>query len=80
MAFEVWKQHKLEDRMESEAYDWVLYCIEEQFGVDNWEELTREQVDEIYAYANDEEGYFAPYVQSVLINQCDNWYGENPDE
>jgi len=80
MAFEVWNQHKLEVRMESEAYDWVLYCIEEQFGVDNWEELTREQVDEIYAYANDEEGYFAPYVQSALINQCDNWYGENPDE
>ena len=79
MAFEVWKQHKLEDRMESEAYDWVLYCIEEQFGVTEWEELTKEQVDEIYAYAQSEDVYFAPYVESVLISNCDNWYEENPD-
>ena len=79
MAFEVWKQHKLEDRMESEAYDWVLYCIEEQFGVSDWDDLSKEQVDEIYAYAQSEDAYFAPYVESILISQCDNWYGENED-
>lgn len=78
MAFEVWKQHKLEDRMEQEAYDWVMYCVQEQFGVDDFEELTEEQVDEIYAYANgDEAETFAPYVCGVLISLCDTWYEEN---
>lgn len=80
MAFEVYKQHKLEDRMEGEAYDWVLWSIQEQYGVDDWDELTREQVDEIYAYANSEPEYsFAPYVESILVSSCDNWYYENEE-
>lgn len=79
MAFELYKQHKLEDRLESEVYDWCLWVIQEQYGVEEWDELSREQVDEIYAYANDEDIYFAPYVESVLISQCDYWYEENEE-
>ena len=81
MAFEVFKQHKLEDRLEQEVYDWVLYAIQEQFGVEEFDELTEEQVDEISAYANsDNAEYFAPYVCSVLNNLCDNWYEEHGGE
>ena len=79
MAFEVWKQHKLEDRMEQEAWDWVMYCVQEQFGVDDFEELTEEQVDEISEYANsDAAEYFAPYVCGVLNSMCDTWYEALP--
>lgn len=77
MAFEVFKQHKLEDRLESEVYDWVLYSIQEQYGVETFDDLNREQVDEIYAYATSSDTYFAPYVESCLISQCDSWYEEN---
>ena len=42
MAFEVLQQHKLEDSLEEKVYDWVLYSIKEQFGVEEFDELTRE--------------------------------------
>ena len=81
MAFEVYKQHKLEDRLEQEVYEWVGWAIQEQYGVEEFEELTEEQVDEISAYANsDESEYFAPYVVGVLNTICDNWYEENNSE
>ena len=81
MAFEVYKQHKLEDRLEQEVYEWVGWAIQEQYGVEEFEELTEEQVDEISAYANsDESEYFAPYVCGVLNTICNNWYEENNSE
>jgi len=79
MTFEVLQQHKLEDQLESTVYDWVLYSIKEQFGVEEFDELTREQIDSIYAYANAKDGHFAPYVQMCLISQCDDWYAEHPE-
>jgi len=78
MAFEMYKQHKLEDRLESEAYDWCIYAITGFYEIDEVDELTEEQVKEISEYANSEESeYFAPYVVGCLNQICDTWYEEN---
>ena len=41
MSFEVTKQGKLCDQLESLAYDWVLSSIEDQYGVENADDLVR---------------------------------------
>ena len=44
MAFEVYKQGKLCDQLEAQAYDWVMHDIEEKYGVESFDDLGVEQV------------------------------------
>jgi len=48
-----------------------MASVLEKFGVEEFEDLSREQVDEIFSYANNSETHFAPYVDSVLITLCE---------
>ena len=72
-AFEILKQSDLEQKLEDVVHDWVMASVREKFGVEEFEDLSREQVDEIFSYANNSENYFAPYVDSVLISLCESY-------
>jgi len=74
MTFEVAKMHKLQDQMESLVYDWVWEDISEQFNVEDVEQLTQEQVDELYEYS-DSDACYEGYVGMVIRSICDNWEG-----
>lgn len=77
--FEAYKIHKLQDRLEQEAYEWMEYQVQEFYGVEDFSELNREQVDSIYQYSESEECY-EPYVGMALRSMCDNWYYDNEEE
>jgi len=64
MAFEIHKQHKLADHLESEAYEWVKHDIINHYDLvlekNEWgydqdviEVLTEDQIKEIESYVND---------------------------
>lgn len=72
MAFEVNKMHKLSDQIEQLAYDWAWTDVTEYFGIEEIEDLTSEQVDEIYNYSESEACYEG-YVGTVLRTICDQW-------
>ena len=69
MAFEVHKQGKLCDQLEAQAYDWIMHDITEQYGVESFDDLGVEQVNEIEEYLdNDEwkEGYVSMALRSLI--------------
>ena len=74
MTFEVNKMHKLQDQMESLAYEWVWTDITEQYNVEDVEDLNQKQVNEMYAYAESEKCYDGT-VGMVIRSICDNWEG-----
>jgi len=79
MAFDAGKVGKLQDRLEDMAYEWMDYRIQEHYGVEDMNELTKEQVDEIWEYSESDDCY-EPYVGMALRSMCDNWYMENESE
>jgi len=87
MAFEVTKQGKLADSLESQAYEWCVESIKEQFNLDPGkneyeyendiiEVLTEEHVKEIEEYVNSD-AWVEGYCQTVLNTLCDRWREEN---
>jgi len=76
MAFEVHKMGKLRDQLEERAYEWVLYEIQQTYGVESTEELTKEQIDEIQEF-RDADGWIEDYVQMALTTIVDGWMEEN---
>jgi hypothetical protein len=79
MAFDAGKVHKLQDYLESIAYDWMEDRVKDHYGVAGTDELTKEQVDEIWEYSESEDCY-EPYVGMALRSICDNWQEENESE
>ena len=71
MAFEINKQGKLCDQLESQAYDWVMYDIEQKYNVEMFEELDDEQVNEIEEYLEDEDQWKEGYVYMTLRSLVD---------
>ena len=94
MAFDMFKLHKLSDRLEAEAYDHAQWAIagfydleleENEYGYeqDVYEVLTKEQIEEIDAYISEnsqENTWHEPYTLSVLNRIVDQWYEENEGE
>ena len=72
MTFQVIKQHKLQDQIESLCYEWAYEDVCEQFKVESIEDLTQEQIDEIYTYSESEECYEG-MVGVTLRSMCEQW-------
>jgi len=72
MSFEVRKQHKLQDQIESLCYDWAYTDVCEQFAVEDIDDLTQEQIDEMYTYSESDECYEG-MVGVVLRSMCEQW-------
>ena len=79
MAFQVHKQHKLQDQIEQLAYDWAIEDVTEYYGVEELTELNQEQIDEIFAYSESDDCYEG-YVGVVLRTICDQWENEQDDQ
>ena len=54
MAFEYKKLSKLQDHLESEATEWIEPYVKEFYKVNDFSELTKEQIDELEKVADDE--------------------------
>jgi len=72
MTFEVRKQHKLQDQIENLCYEWAYEDVLEQFNVESIDDLTQEQIDEIYTYSESEECYEG-MVSVALRSMCEHW-------
>ena len=78
MAFEWYKMYKVEENLEREVTDAVYHRVCEHYGVDEVEELTEEQIDEIRAFYNEMNEYSPMCIGfSNLIN---HWESENWEE
>ena len=91
MAFDMYKLHKLSDHLESEAYghcQWAIAAFydleleENEYGYeqDVYEVLTKDQIEEIEAYINEnsqENGWHEPYSLTCLNRIVDQWYEEH---
>ena len=78
MAFQVYKQHKLQDQIENLAYEWAIEDVCEYYGVEELGELNKEQVDEIFAYSESDDCYEG-YVGVALRSICDQWEYDQDD-
>ena len=72
MSFEVRKQHKLQDQIENLCYEWAIEDVMSYFNVEEIEDLTKEQVDEIYVYSESDECYEG-MVGVALRSMVDQW-------
>ena len=71
MAFEYKKLSKLQDHLESEATEWIEPYVKEFYKVNDFSELTKEQIDELKKVADDENSDY--YVSRVLRNVIEAW-------
>ena len=72
MTFQVNKQHKLQDQIENLCYDWAYEDVLSYFNVESIEDLTKEQIDEIYTYSESDECYEG-MVGVTLRSMCEQW-------
>ena len=72
MAFQVQKIHKLQDQLENQAYEWAYEDVLEYYGIKELEDLTEDQVEEIFAYSESDE-CSESYVGMALRSIVDNW-------
>lgn len=73
--FKVHKPHKLMDWIEQEVTEWALDLVTEWFNVENAEDLTREQIDEII----EEMDNFDDWIYTGLRNIVGIWENENDE-
>ncbi|MDA9058286.1 hypothetical protein N9D42_02620 [Candidatus Thioglobus sp.] len=72
MAFLVNKMGKLADQLEERAYEWVLYEIQETYGVETEEDLSEDQLNEIEKYLDSQgdevwiEGYCSMALRGIV--------------
>lgn len=78
MAFDAGKIHKLQDYLESTAYDWMEDRVKDFYDVEETTELSKEQVEEIEVYSDSDDCYES-YVGMALRTICDQWRDEHED-
>jgi len=76
--FNINNVEKLSDKLETQAYEWVLLDIQEYFGTEtrDTETLTKEQIGELEQFMETAD-YIEGYCAMVLRYIIDNWYDEN---
>jgi|TARA_R110001583_G_scaffold38170_2_gene123310 hypothetical protein len=78
MTFEVKNISTLQDSITDVVYEWVLSSVLEYFNVEELEQLSKDQMSEMYSYANSDECY-EEYVGMVLRSMCDQLNFESED-
>lgn len=79
--FELYRIHKMQEWLEREATEWVLDKVTDYFGVENAEELSREQLDEVIEYWEDgmTNYYDDQYIGMALRNVIATWENEHDE-
>ena len=78
MAFDPGKVSKLQDQLESMAYDWMFGRICTFYGMSEVSELTKEQVTELFEYAESID--YDTYISTVLRSMVFEWEGEHDED
>ncbi len=78
MAYSATNAGKLMDHLESTATEWMTDQVCRFFEVDGIEELSKNQVREIFEYNNNE--VFDEYVRLGLLNAIERWSEDHGDE
>ena len=76
MAFEWNRIHKWEERIESDVTDSVYEVVCEYYGVEEVEDLTKEQIEEVDQYRNDVLSEYSA-MQIGFSNLINHWESEN---
>jgi len=79
-AFEIHRPGKMIDYLEGQVTEWAFGLIEEHFGVDSPDELTRDQIDEVVDQWNEllESSGF-DFLALGLRNAISQWENEHDD-
>ena len=73
--FKVYKAHKLMDWIENEVTEWAYNQVNEHFGVDSPDELTREQIEEVITEMEN----FDDWCYTGLRNVVSCWENEHDE-
>ena len=91
MAFDMFRLHKLADRLDAEAYEHAQWAIAEFYNLelkeneygyeqDVVEVMTEDHVHEIEEYLDTtykDKLWIEPYANTALVSICDRWREEN---
>ena len=74
--------HKFEENIERTITEWVEEHIQEHFGVDNTDDLTEEQIDEVIKFRDEDLNEFSPmqWGYSAVISNWENNQWEQSQE
>ena len=72
MSFEWYKVYKWEQNIESEVTDGVFDYVCEYYGIENIEELTEEQIEEIREFTDNTLNEYSP-IQWGFSNLFNYW-------
>ncbi|MDC1446475.1 hypothetical protein N8344_00725 [bacterium] len=79
-AFEIRRPGKMLDYLEGQVTEWAFGLIEEHFGVDSPDELTRDQIDEVIDQWNELlESSGLDFLALGLRNAISQWENEHDD-
>ena len=79
-AFEINRPGKMIDYIEGQVTDWAFGLIQEHFGVESPDELSREQLDEVITQWNEMlELGGADFLAMGLRNAISQWENEHDD-
>tara|TARA_Y100000389_G_scaffold201976_1_gene246042 strand:+ start:2601 stop:2855 length:255 start_codon:yes stop_codon:yes gene_type:complete len=77
-VFEIHKPHKMMDWIENQVNDWAYERMQDHFGVESPEELSREQIDQVIkAHEDLIETY--DVLAMGLRNVISTWENENDE-
>lgn len=70
MAFDPGKVHKLLEHLEETAYEWMIDRVRTFYQVEDLSNLTEEQLQEIFLYAESDEcdDYVGMALRSIISN------------
>ena len=73
MAFDVPKMYKFEDHIEDQATDYAINVVEDFYGVEDFNDLTQEQIEEIRIFAEYDDRNFYTNTAMGLRNVISMW-------
>ena len=77
--FEVYRAHKMLDWLEGEATQWAENLVEEHFGCEEISELTKDQIEEVIAVAEDLDEHYGDMLSMGMYNIVRYWESENEE-
>lgn len=78
--FTVHKPHKMLDWLENEVTEWAYGLVQEHFGVDSPDELSREQIDEVVEQWDELTEYSGgDWLALGMRNVISVWENENDE-
>lgn len=78
--FTVHKPHKMLDWLENEVTEWAYGLVQEHFGVDSPDELSREQIDEVIEQWDELTEYAGgDWLALGMRNVISVWENENDE-